>query len=193
MATDRTILQLGQKDDGRYVSSEDFAEAEFDEPWRYEREEGRLIVVAPSGEGHIDAVEPWRDQLVVYKLTHPGVVQKVVNEAWIRVHGGTDRIGDIGVYLTPDAPVPEIPDRVPELIFEIVSPDRTSRDRDYVKKREEYHGLGVKEYVIIDWFQKTVTVLTFAPKGYQERILTVGDSYETTLLPGFSVRLSDVF
>jgi Uma2 family endonuclease len=192
MATDRTILRLGQQDEGRYVSSEEFADAEFDEPWRFEREDGRLIVMAPAGEGHIDASEPWRDQLVAYKIAHPGIVQRVVSEAWIRVNDGTDRIGDIGVYLVSDGPVARIPDRIPELMFEIVSPDRVSRDRDYVKKRAEYRQLGVKEYVIVDRFEKKVTVCRFAPDHDEDRILTIDDVYESPLLPGFSVRLSDV-
>jgi Uma2 family endonuclease len=193
MATTQPILRLGKSDEGRLVSSDEFAEAEFDEPWKYEREDERLIVMAPSGGGHIDAGEPWRDDLVVYKLAHRDVVQKVVSEAWLRVNDGTDRIGDIGVYFQPTGPVPEIPDRVPDMMFEIVSPDKASRDRDYVRKRGEYHALGVREYVIIDRFQKIVTVLTFAPDGYDERILTVGETYESPLLPGFSIRLSDVF
>ena len=74
MATTRTNLRLGKRDEGRLVSPEEFAEAEFDEPWTYEREERRLIVLAPSGEDHIDASEPWRDQLVLYKRDRPDVV-----------------------------------------------------------------------------------------------------------------------
>jgi Uma2 family endonuclease len=193
MATHRPILQLGKQDEGRSVSSEEFAEAEFDEPWKYEREDGRLIVLAPSGEDHVFITEPWRDRLGAYRLAHPEVVQIVVSEAWIRVDDGTDRIGDIGVYLVPDGPVAKIPDRIPDLMFEVVSPDKVSRDRDYLRKRGEYFLLGVREYVIIDRFQQIVTVLEFAPGGYRERILRVGDSYESPLLPGLSIRLSEVF
>ena len=136
---------------------------------------------------------PGEISLVVYKLAHPHVVQKIATEAWIRVNDGTDRIGDIGVYLVPQGPVPKIPDRVPDMMFEIVSPDKVSRDRDYVRKRAEYHRLGVREYVIIDRFQRSVTVLRLAPDDYQERILRIGDSYDSPLLPGLSIRLSDVF
>ena len=193
MATHRTILQLGRKDEGRIVSSHEFAEAEFDEPWKYEREDGRLIVLAPSGEEHIDGSEPWRDRLVAYKLANPAIVQKVVSEAWIRVDDGTDRIGDIGVYLAPDGPVPKIPVRVPEMMFEVVSPDKVSRDRDYIRKRADYHRLGVREHVIIDRFRRTATVLSFAPEGYEERILTIDEVYTSPLLPGLVIPLSEVF
>ena len=189
MATHRPILRLGKRDEGRLVSPEEFAEAEFDEPWTYEREDGRLIVLAPGGEEHIDAGEPWRDRLVLYKLAFPHVVQKVVSEAWVRVDDGTDRIGDIGVYLVPDGPVPKIPDRM----FEVVSPDKASRDRDYARKRAEYHRLGVREYVILDRSRRIVTVLTFAPNEYEERILNADQAYESPLLPGLSIRLSEAF
>jgi hypothetical protein len=44
-----------------------------------------------------------------------------------------------------------------------------------------------------DRFRRTVTVLTFAPNGYEERILTVDQVYESPLLPDLSIRLSEVF
>ncbi len=192
MATQRTILQLGRADAGRAVAADEFAEAAFEEPWRYEREGGRLIVLTPSGEGHSSVSEPWRDHLGAYRLARPDVVQKVVSEAWIRVDEGTDRVGDIGVYLVPGGPVAPIPDRVPELIFEVVSPDKASRERDYVAKRAEYFRLGVREYVIIDRFRRLVTVLAHAPGGYGERALGVGETYESPLLPGLAIPLSEV-
>jgi len=190
MATTPVILRLGKQDEGRLVSSEEFAEAEFDEPWRYEREDGRLIVMAPPGEEHVDASEPWRDALVVYKQQNPEIVQKIVSEAWIRINLGKDRICDIGVYLVPKGPVRKIPDRVPELIFEIVSPDKASRDRDYIQKRAEYHKLGVREYVIIDRFRAVVSVLTWTARGYDDNLLDADDVYTSPLLPGLAIPLT---
>jgi len=192
--TTETQLTLGPQDDGRFVSAEEFASAVFLEPWEYERVGGRLVVMSPEGEEHVDDSEPWRDALVLYKrLGRPDVVQKVVSNAWIRVNGGTDRIGDIGVYLVPDGPVPRIPDRVPDLMFEFVSPGRTARDRDYVEKREEYYRVGVREYVIIDRFDKKVTVLTHGPGGYEELVLTLADTYRSPLLPGLEIPMAEVF
>ena len=184
---------LGPDDRGRLVSAEVFASADGLEPWRYEREEGRLIVMAPDGEDHANATEPWRDELVIYKrMVRPDLVEKVKSDAWVRVGGGTDRVGDIGVYLFSERPAPPIPDRVPDLMFEIVSPDRASRDRDYVTKRPDYHRIGVREYVIIDRFEGKVTVLSHAPDGYEERVLRPPDAYTSPLLPGLSIRLGEV-
>jgi Uma2 family endonuclease len=193
MATIRPVLQFGKRDEGRLVSSEEFAEAEFDEPWKYEREDGRLIVLAPRGEGRLDATIPWRDRLIIYQIANPEIAQRISTEAWLRVDKGTDRIGDIGVYLVPNDPVPKIPDRVPDMMFEIVSPDEESRDRDYIRKRADYYRFGVREYVIIDRFKQIVTVLTYTPNDYSERVLTEDDEYESPLLPGLVIPISIVF
>ncbi len=186
-------LTLGPADAGRLVSAEEFAEAEYEEPWKYEREDGRLVVMAPDGGDHVETSSPWLKQLVVYWSDHPEVVDRVVPNAWVRVDDGTDRIGDIGVYLAGERTGPQIPDRVPEMMFEVVSPGRESRERDYVKKRADYHKLEVLEYVIVDRFQKTVTVLTRAEDEYQERVLTAADVYMTPLLPGLAIPLAEVF
>src|SRR5579864_2504868 len=145
MATDQrpkqARLTLGHEDHGRLLSAEEFALASYAEPWNYEREEGRLVVMAPDGEKHDNASEPWRDLLGAYKLSRPDRVHRVVSEAWVRVSQGTDRIGDIGVYLVSDQQVQPIPDRVPDLMFDFVSPGREARERDYIKKREDYYRI----------------------------------------------------
>jgi Uma2 family endonuclease len=197
MATDeirsRSHLELGPDDAGRVVSSEEFADATYEEPWRYERERGRLVVMAPDGGDHVETASPWLRRLYAFWENHPEIVDLVVGNVWIRVDDGTDRIGDIGVYLTGNPKARKIPDRIPDLMFEIVSPGRTSRNRDYDKKRSEYERLGVKEYVIVDRFKKRVTVHTLAAGGYQVHVLTVADVYTSRLLPGQAVPLAEVW
>jgi Uma2 family endonuclease len=187
-------LTLGPSDAGRLVSADEFAEAEFDEPWTYEREDGRLVVMAPNGADHVETSSPWLLRLILYKVGHPEVVEMVVPNAWVRVDDGSDRIGDLGVYLRAPTPATvRIPDRVPEMMFEIVSPGTVSRKRDYIKKRVDYHKLGILEYVIVDRFTQGVTVLTHAADGYRERILTAGETYESPHLPGLAIPLTEVF
>jgi Uma2 family endonuclease len=197
MATDevrsRSQLVLGPDDAGRAVSADEFAEAIYEEPWRYEREEGRLVVMAPDGEDHVEAADPWLDYLFVYRSGHRDVVQRVVPNAWVRVDEGTDRIGDIGVFLVGRRQAKKIPHRVPDLMFEIVSPGRTSHNRDYVKKRADYERLGVKEYVIVDRFKKQVTVHVRVRGRYQTRVLTTADTYTSRLLPGLAIPLSEAW
>jgi|SRR5579864_142351 len=192
MATHETRLILGPADHGRLLSADEYASAEYRAPWKYERVTGRLVVMAPDGRDHILTTNPWRNHLIAYELSHPGVIQEVVTNAWVRVDSGTDRIGDIGVYLVQDPAVFDVPNQVPDLMFETVIPGRESEERDYVHKRAEYHQLGIREYVDVDRFSKQVTVFTHAPHGYDERILTLPDTYTTPLLPGFSIPLADV-
>ena len=77
-------------------------------------------------------------------------------------------------------------------MFEIVSPDRESRERDYVKKRKEYRRLGVLEYVVIDRMRHRATVYTAGPRGYRKRVLRPGDVYTSPLLPGLAIPLAGV-
>jgi Uma2 family endonuclease len=196
MATDQTEtdnrLHLGHEDHGRLVSSTEYAEAFYEEPWTYERVGGRLVVMSPEGTGHVLQSEPWRDRLGAYILAHPDIVQRVVSQAWVRIDEDNTRIGDIGVYLGNETEAVNIPDQVPDLMFEFVSPSKTDRQCDYVEKRAEYQRAGVREYVIVDRFEKKVTVLTLVDGSYRERTLSLADTYETPLLPGFSVRLAEV-
>ena len=121
MATDHRVLRLGPNDQGKLVSSDEFAGADGVAPWRYEREGGRLLVMSPDSKDHDDCSEPLRDHLGAFRLANPQIVEDVVSESWIRVGDGTDRIADIAVYLVPEGDVPERPDRAPEIVFEIVS------------------------------------------------------------------------
>ncbi len=194
MATDAPrLLKLGPEDHGRLVSSDDFADADFAEPWKYERVRGRLVVMPPDGELHISGTSPWWRKLFAYWEQRPDRIDWLVPASWVRVSDGTDRIGDIGVYLSTTRPVPKIPDRIPDLMFEIVSPGRESRDRDYIEKRAEYHALGIREYVIVDPHQRKVTVLTHRPEGYDERELHEGETYASPLLPGLAIDLAGAF
>ncbi len=193
MATDSRVTsdRLGKSDEGRAVSAEEFDRAEFDQPWTYEREAGRLLVMSPEGIDHVLATNPWRNRLILFQYSHPGIIREVVTQSWVRPDGQTDRVGDIGVYLA-NRPF-DLPNIPPDLMFEIVSPGRASRKRDYVVKRGEYETIGIKEYVIVDPQERRVTVLTLGPIGYGERMLKVGEVYTSALLPGLEIPLDETF
>ncbi|HEY3965223.1 MAG TPA: Uma2 family endonuclease [Planctomycetaceae bacterium] len=191
MAT-QTELMLGIDDHGVPISSEEFAAARFEEPWRYELVKGKLFVMAPSGHDHVRTGEPIRDALVVYKLAHPDRVARVVSEAWISVDEKHQRIADLAVYLKGQRSNLEIPELIPELVFETVSGGGEDRKRDYVDKRAEYLRIGVKEYVIVDRFQGRVTVLRRARGRFSETELGPRDTYTTPLLPGLKIPLNGI-
>lgn len=186
----KSKLLLTPADAGMELSREEYAEADFKEPSKYERVRGRLIVMAPAGHEHHSTAEPVRDYLGAYRLAHPEVIEHVFQESWTTINDDTDRHPDIAVYLTSSTG--RIPERVPDLIFEVVSEDRRDRERDYDEKRGEYESIGVREYVIVDRFEQRVTVLRLGAGGYVETVLEPDDVYSTPLLPGLEVPLGDV-
>lgn len=102
----------------------------------------------------------------------------------------TDRLPDLAVYLVGRGG--RIPDRVPDMIFEIVSETRSDQRRDYDEKHEEYERIGVTEYVIVDRFRHTVTVLRLVDGEFNETVLGPDDVYSSPLLPGLRLPLKDV-
>src|SRR5262249_6262092 len=154
---------------------------------------GRLVVMAPDREDHQETASPWLRKLCSFWDQHPDIVHSVLPNLWVRVDKGTDRVGDFGVILTGKRRAKKTPHRVPDLMFEIVSPGRASRQRDFVTKRSEYERLGITEYIVVDRLKKEVTVHTLAPGGYQTRVITAAETYSSPLLPGSAIPLSEVW
>ena len=79
-----------------------------------------------------------------------------------------------------------------DLSVEVVSED--DPDRDYVDKRAEYARAGIKEYWTVDPRDRTITLLVLKGRAYDERGVHRGaHEVKSQLLPGFAVRVSDVF
>jgi Uma2 family endonuclease len=190
------VLDLAPEDEGKRLSAEEFARARFREPYIYERVRGRLVVMSPAGPKHRKASRPFRRELGLYWGLHPQAIDDVDVEGWVATSPDDDRIPDICVYLAGSSAM-DVPQRVPDIIFEFVSAEPADRERDCfskgaVSKRAEYHAVGVKEYVIVDRFQRSVLVLTCQERDFSERHLGRNDSYTTPLLPGLSVSLREV-
>jgi Uma2 family endonuclease len=78
----------------------------------------------------------------------------------------------------------------PDLVVEVLSPSTQSVDRG--PKLALYEHSGVAEVWIIDPRAKTVEIREFGTTR-RTRIYKEGQSFESSLLPGLSVKLSDVF
>jgi len=188
----KTELRLGVADHGVKLTREEFGEAQYEEPWRYERVNGRLVVMSPAGHDHQIPNNYFRDHLGAYRLSHPEIVECVISEAWVCTTKSSDRIADIGVFLVATKNKGTLPDRPPDLAFETVSGGGEDRKRDYVDKRAEYLRAGVKEYVIVDRFESRVTVLRRVRGRFDESELGPRDAYTTTLLPGLKIPLKEI-
>lgn len=80
----------------------------------------------------------------------------------------------------------------PDLVIEILSPATAERDRTY--KKVLYARYGVREYWIVDPKKKIIEVLTLKKEGYESfNIYKKIDTLNSSLLPGLSIKLSEVF
>jgi Uma2 family endonuclease len=190
---EKELLLLTPQDAGVRLTRDEFAAASYQEPYIYERVRGRLVVMSPAGPEHRQVSRPFRRELGLYWGLHPDVVEDVDVEGWVATTEDDDRIPDICVYLVASSSHQAIPYRVPDLIFEFVSGERSDQERDYIDKRAEYHAIGVKEYVIVDRFKRSALVLIWQPGDYAECTLGASDAYTTSLLPGLTVALREAF
>jgi Uma2 family endonuclease len=79
----------------------------------------------------------------------------------------------------------------PDLVMEVVSPDRPRRD--YKDKREQYEAHGVKEYWIVDPGRKRIEVRSLQGDFYQlAGVYSERQPAASALLPGFSVRVDRI-
>jgi Uma2 family endonuclease len=78
----------------------------------------------------------------------------------------------------------------PDLVIEVLSPSTQAEDRG--PKLALYERSGIAEYWIVDPPSKTVEIREFGTTR-RTRVYKEGQSFESSLLPGLVVKLSDVF
>jgi len=137
---------------------------------------------------------------------HGHVVQELSVELglWARDHGALVRTHTFDLPTTrtrrrqPDVMVvlAEHRDRVdtagmlgpPDLVVEVLSDSR--RSVDLVEKRQEYAGIGVAEYWVVDLLHDEVLIA--APPGAPWRRVRRDQDLASPLLPGFAVPLDRI-
>jgi len=78
----------------------------------------------------------------------------------------------------------------PDLVIEVLSPSTQAEDRG--PKLALYERSGVAEYWIVDPSSKTVEIREFGTTR-RTRVYKEGQSFESALLAGLTIRLSEVF
>jgi len=78
----------------------------------------------------------------------------------------------------------------PTIVVEFVSEGRRNQERDYEEKRKEYLALGVREYWIIDRFQRVLTVHSRRGGKTKKQVVRENQVYRTVHLPGFELLLA---
>lgn len=80
----------------------------------------------------------------------------------------------------------------PDIIVEILSPGNTTKEMN--KKYEVYEEAGVKEYWIVSPLYETILIYTLNNgKFVSARPLADGDVLTSSVLPGFSLNLNELF
>jgi Uma2 family endonuclease len=81
-----------------------------------------------------------------------------------------------------------------DLVVEVVSEGAPARERDLVRKRDEYAQAGIAEYWIVDPEEHRITVLTLDGQTYRTHGEFGGGTVATSILfPDFSVSVDAVF
>jgi len=175
------------------MTPEEFdAVTEYDENYRYELIHGVLVVNPIPNPEETGPNELLGHLLLRYQEEHPNGARldDTLPQQYVRTTSGrrmADRLIWIGLGRTPHVR------REPGAIaVEFVSAGRRNRRRDYIEKKQEYGEAGVREYWIFDRFQRTLTVVSYSHSEIKELQVAEGQTYESTLLPGFLVPLDRI-
>lgn len=162
------------------------------EGWRYEIDEGELVIMSPSGPRHADLVA--------------GVI--VLLRSFVRENRlGNVYGGELGVYLTDDPEtlrgvdvafyenerLAQVKDEVgfthipPDIAIEI----HDSTELGLRRKVAQYLTAGVRSVWVIDPDKKTLT--KHSPAGDVMVVSGLDDLVKDDVLPGFSCRLKEIF
>ena len=80
----------------------------------------------------------------------------------------------------------------PDIVIEILSPANSEKELKY--KYEVYEESGMKEYWVVFPQEKTLLIYTLTDGIFvPSRLMVKGDLVSSTLLPGFSLDLSEIF
>jgi Uma2 family endonuclease len=78
-----------------------------------------------------------------------------------------------------------------DLVIEIVSPDKPTRDTE--EKPRDYAEAGIPEYWIVNPLDETITVLTLHSDAYSTHgVFRRGEAATSKLLAGFAVEVNAV-
>jgi Uma2 family endonuclease len=82
----------------------------------------------------------------------------------------------------------------PQLVAEVISPGQQNRERDLVRKRDQYAARGIPESWLLDPESETITVLQLQAETYVEIGTFHGDdSLASPTLPTLKLTAAQIF
>lgn len=187
--------QIGPAHEGRTLTVEEFAAAEYEPCWRYELIDGRLAT-SPRPEIPEWAVEEHvHDTLRQYQWARPDVIPVVGAKARVVLPGPTSLEPDVTVFREDPRRVLRWADTRPWIVVEVLT--ASHRDLDDVVKRQCYLRVpSIEECWHVDPIANPerpgMVALVREPGGWSERAVAPGGTYTTDRLPGFVLDLSRV-
>ena len=119
----------------------------------------------------------------------------------VRFPNGSRADKDIYTVLQPDICVicdkSKLDDRgclgAPDLVVEILSPGNNKKE--LLHKYKVYEEFGVKEYWVVSQSDQSILIYTLDDKGkfQPSKIFTLSEEVGSSVLPGFVLKLDDVF
>jgi Uma2 family endonuclease len=163
---------------------------EYDELYQYELIHGVLVVTPFASEAETKPNEILGHLLLSYQETHPQgtALDETFYESYVRTGDNrrrADRVIWAGLSRKPDPR-----SDVPTIVVEFPAAGRAAWKRDYIEKRHEYLSIGVREYWVIDRFERVMTVYSGDAGNPGERRVAESETYRSPLLPGFDLPLA---
>lgn len=186
-------IKLGSWSNGMLMTPEEFdAVTDYDDQYVYELIHGVLIVSPIPGAEERGPNETLAHWLFLYRDQNPqgSAMDATLPEHTLPIRDNrrrADRAIWCGLGRQPDEETD-----IPAILAEFVSKQKRDRVRDYDEKRREYQALGVREYWVIDRFDRTMTVFKNIPGEPAKVVVKAGETYRTSLLPGFELPLAQL-
>lgn len=183
-------LSLGPDNNGLRLTPREFDRADFDPAYSYELVNGVCIVAPPTDVNERQPNDELSYALRAYQRgPHGHHLDETLPEHTIETHADrrrADRVIWCGLGRPPKR------GELPTIAIEFVSKGRRNWVRDFETKRDEYLEVGIREYWIVDRFDRSLTVWIKTAAGRRKKVLREGQTYRTELLPGFELSISEL-
>jgi Uma2 family endonuclease len=163
---------------------------DYDELYHYELIHGVLVVTPFATEAERNPNDVLGHLLRIYQEEHPRgiVLDETLFEQYVRTRDSRRRADRVIWSGLGRAPNPKID--IPTIVVEFPAAGRAAWKRDYIEKRCEYLLLGVREYWVIDRFERVMTAYCGDANNPGEVHVLESEVYRTELLPGFELPLA---
>jgi Uma2 family endonuclease len=161
-------------------------------PWRYEIDQGELVIMAPAGFDHGDRTN-WIAHILTGFVEQHRLGKVLSGEVGVYLHRDPDTLRGLDVAFYSQERLVRIKDRQgfpdvpPDLAVEVHLPD----EHDMQRKVRQYLDAGVRSVWVVD---PRGQVLTQHRPGEPPLVIAGKDDIvQEPVLPGFRCRLKDLF